>query len=131
MIHRTVVIPFVVEFKPGVPVSRQVVYAVEKAVIQGALRPGDKFPSVRTLSQELKINPNTAHKVIAELVQEGLLEVHPGIGTVVSQAHHPTPKQRTELLGGEIERLVVEAKKFRLSLAEVQKALEQHWKKLS
>lgn len=124
-------IPFAVEFKAGLPVSRQIVYAVEKAVILGGLKPGDKFPSVRILSQELKINPNTAHRVIAELVSEGLLEVHPGIGTVVARGHQPTAKQRTDLLGTEIERLVVEAKKFRLTLEDVQSAVKQHWHKLS
>lgn len=124
-------IPFTVEFKAGLPVSRQIVYAVEKAVILGGLKPGDKFPSVRVLSQELKINPNTAHRVIAELVDEGLLEVHPGIGTVVARGHQPTAKQRAELLGTEIERLVVEAKKFRLTLEEFQGAVKQHWHKLS
>jgi GntR family transcriptional regulator len=124
-------IPFTCEFKAGIPVSQQVVYAVEKAVILGGLKPGDKFPSVRVLSQELKINPNTAHRVIAELVSEGILEVHPGIGTIIAMSPPATQKQRTQLLGPEFERLVVEAKKYHLSFEEVQEALRQHWKELS
>ena len=39
----------------------------------------------RTLSQELKINPNTAHKVVSQLISEGMLEVHPGLGTVAAE----------------------------------------------
>jgi DNA-binding transcriptional MocR family regulator len=58
------VIPFRVHFRPGVSLYEQVVYAAKKAVISGQLRPGDPFPCVRTLSKELKINPNTAHKVV-------------------------------------------------------------------
>jgi ABC-2 type transport system ATP-binding protein len=58
-------LPFQVFFKAGVPAYGQVVYAVKKAVISGGLKPGDKFPSVRVLSQELRIHPNTAHKVVA------------------------------------------------------------------
>lgn len=47
------------------------------------MRSGDPFPSARALSKELKINPNTAHKVV-QLVTEGTLEVRVGVGTVVA-----------------------------------------------
>ena len=50
----------------------------------GQLQAGDRFPPVRVLSQELKINPNTAQKVLTTLVERGLVEVHPGIGTTVA-----------------------------------------------
>src|SRR5277367_2182119 len=124
-------LPFRVEFKTGSPVSEQLVYAVKKAVISGLMRTGDKFPSVRTLSQELRINPNTAHKVIAALIGEGLLEVKPGIGTIVGKKPKATPQQRSELLGEDVEHLVVEAKKLRLDVGDVTRAVEQHWNKLS
>ena len=68
-------IPFRLPFEPGIPISEQVVYAAKKAVIAGQMRPGDPFPSVRILSKELRINPNTAHKVVSQLVAEGLIEV--------------------------------------------------------
>lgn len=124
-------LPFPVELKTGSSVSEQVIYAVKKAVISSQMQTGDKFPSVRTLSQELRINPNTAHKVIAALISEGLLEVKPGIGTIVGKKAKATAQQRSELLGGEVERLVVEAKKLRLEVGDVTRAVEQHWNKLS
>jgi DNA-binding transcriptional regulator YhcF (GntR family) len=124
-------LPFPVELKTGSPVSEQLVYAVKKAVISGHMQTGDKFPSVRTLSQELRINPNTAHKVIAALINEGLLAVRPGIGTIVGKNPKATPQQRSELLGEDVEHLVVEAKKLRLDVGDVTRAVEQHWNKLS
>jgi len=124
-------LPFRIEFKTGSPVSEQLIYAVKKAVISGLMQTGDKFPSVRTLSQELRINPNTAHKVIAALINEGLLEVRPGIGTIVGKKPKATPQQRSELLGEDVEHLVVEAKKLRLDVEDVTQAVEQHWNKLS
>jgi len=124
-------LPFRVDLKTGAPVSEQLVYAVKKAVISGLMQPGDKFPSVRTLSQELRINPNTAHKVITALISEGLLEVRPGIGTIVGKKPKATPQQRSELLGQDVEHLVVEAKKLRLDVGDVTRAVEQHWNKLS
>ena len=97
----------------------------------GQLRPGDAFPSVRTLSRELKINPNTAHKVVSQLVQEGVLEVLPGQGTVVARRQESSTRaERTGLLVGSIEELVVEARKMGLSLDEVRTALETQWKRL-
>ena len=77
-------LPFSVSLRAGLPIYEQVIYAVTKAAVSGQLRPGDPFPSVRTLSQELKINPNTAHKIVAALIDQGLLAVLPGIGTVVA-----------------------------------------------
>ena len=62
-------LPFSLALRPGDPVVDQVVYAVTRAVVSGQLRPGDRFPSVRTLSQELKVNPNTAQRIVALLVR--------------------------------------------------------------
>ena len=123
-------LPFSVSFKPGLSVHEQVAYAVKKACVTGQLRPGDAFPSVRSLSQELRINPNTAHKVVGTLVAEGLLEVRPGIGTFVSRAPAATRGQRRTLLHEEIERLVVEARKLSLDLQEVIDAVRDQWERL-
>jgi GntR family transcriptional regulator len=124
------VIPFRVHFRPGVSLYEQVVYAAKKAMISGQLRPGDPFPSVRALSRELKINPNTAHKVVANMVSAGLLETRPGIGTVVAELPESTRAERTQLLGYEIEQLAVEARKLGISLQEMMEAIAAHWKQL-
>jgi GntR family transcriptional regulator len=100
-------------------------------MMSGQLRPGDPFPSVRALSTALKINPNTAHKVIAQLTADGLLEVRPGIGTVVAHPPASTRAERSRLLGREVEQLAVEAKQLGLTLAELQAAVAEHWRKLA
>lgn len=118
------------EFRPGIPLYDQVVYAAKRALVSGLLRPGDPFPSVRTLSAELKINPNTAHKVVSTLVNDGLLEVMPGSGTVVARPPPSTAAERSTLLVDQLEQLVVEAKKLGLHLADVSNALARHWERL-
>ena len=123
-------IPFRVEFRPGVSLYEQVVYAAKKAMICGQLRPGDTFPSVRALSKEIKINPNTAHKVVTHLISAGLLESRPGIGTVVADLPASTKSERTALLGREIEQLVVEAKKLGISLEDMLGSISVHWQRL-
>ncbi|HEY1207408.1 MAG: GntR family transcriptional regulator [Bryobacteraceae bacterium] len=128
--NNTHVIPFRVAFQPGSSLYEQVVYAAKKAMISGQLRPGDPFPSVRALSTALKINPNTAHKVITQLLNDGLLVVMPGTGTVVAQPPESSPAERSHLLDKEVEQLAVEAKRLGMSLREVSGALAEHWQRL-
>ena len=109
-------IPFRLTFQPGSSIYEQVVYAAKKAMIAGQLRPGDPFPSVRSLGRELKINPNTAHKVVTHLLTEGMLEVMPGIGTVVAVRTASTAAERSQLLRTELEQLVVKARTLGLDL---------------
>jgi GntR family transcriptional regulator len=123
-------LPFTIELKPGLPVTEQVVFATKKAVVVGQLKVGTMFPSVRVLSQELKINPNTAHKIVATLVAEGVLVTTPGVGSVVAEPLAGDKRERAELLGADLEKLVVEAKKLGLTLEDVQAGLNKHWRKL-
>jgi GntR family transcriptional regulator len=125
------VIPFRLVFQSGISLYEQVVYAAKKAIISGQLRPGDPFPSVRLLSKELKINPNTAHKVIMHLTNQALLEVRPGIGTVVAALPRSSAAERADLLNNELEQLVVEAKKLGMGLDDVLEAVSRHWQRLS
>jgi GntR family transcriptional regulator len=131
MCNSTTVLPFRIEFQPGISLYEQVVYTATRAVVSGEMRLGDPFPSVRTLSRELRINPNTAHKVIAHLVSQGLLEVRPGVGTVVAAPVLSTQAQRTRLVEGDVEHLVVEAKKLGIQLNQIQEAVTRHWDRLN
>lgn len=124
-------IPFRVQFRAGASLFEQTVYAAKRAMVSGQMRPGDSFPSVRALSKELKINPNTAAKIVGQLINDGLLETRPGIGTVVAQMPDPTRKERSELLGQEMEQLVVDAKRLGVGLDETIASLSSHWERLS
>jgi GntR family transcriptional regulator len=116
--------------QPGQSIFDQVVFAAVKAFVSGDYAPGQPFPSVRALAADLKINPNTAHKVIQHLIQERWLEVHPGVGTVVAQPPLARPGDRKRLLHRDLEQLAVEAKRLGLSLREVVEALGAQWSKL-
>lgn len=124
-------IPFHVDLVPGSPVYEQVVYTATKAIVSGQLLPGDDFPSVRALSRELKINPNTAHKVVSCLVDAGLLEIRPGSAAVVAKRPASSKAEKTNLLRNQVEQLVVEAKRLGIELDDVQDAIAGHWARLS
>jgi len=123
-------LPFAIALKPGDSPYRQVVYAATRAIVSGELTPGDAFPSVRELSQALKINPNTAQKVIAELVRDGLLAVRPGVGTVVTDGRRASAAERRALLSDAVEELVVEAKRLGLEKDDVITAVSARWTSL-
>jgi GntR family transcriptional regulator len=123
-------IPFQLNPQSGVPLHEQVAFAAKKAMISGQLRPGDAFPSVRALSKAMKIHPNTAHKVIAQLTAEGLLEVRPGIGTIVLSPPPSSGLERARLLGREVEQLAVEAKKLGLTVDDLHAAIDEQWRLL-
>ncbi len=116
--------------RPGQSIFDQVVFAAKKAFVSGEFQPGQAFPSIRALAAELKIHPNTAHKVVQHLIQERLLEVIPGIGTVVAELPESRAADRSRLLQQEVDQLVVEAKRLGLKLPEIVGAIESQWAKL-
>ena len=122
-------LPFRITFTDGLPASDQLVQAVRRAILAGDLRDGDKFPSVRTLSQELKISPTTAHKAVAVLKNEGLLASQPGIGMVVRSASLPTTDERLALISPQLQQLVTEAQALQLDKEDLRKAIQELWKK--
>ena len=123
--------PFPIAIQPGLPISDQIVYAAKRAIIAGRMRPGDPFPSVRALSKELRINPNTAHKAVTELINAGLLAMHPGIGTVVATPPDSTPLERTRLLARQIEELVVEARRLGVEQDELLRSIAKQYQALT
>jgi GntR family transcriptional regulator len=118
------------QLKPGQSIFDQVVFAATKAFISGDFQAGQPFPSVRTLAADLKIHPNTAHKAIQYLIQEGWLESRPGIGTIVAERPEARSGERRRILRQEVEQLVVEAKRVGLQLKEIMAAVEEQWMRL-
>jgi GntR family transcriptional regulator len=123
-----VLLPFSVTLRPGRPLHDQLVFAVTKAAVTGQLQAGDRFPSVRVLSQELKINPNTAQKAVTTLVERGILQVEPGIGTKVAAWRPVASAERRAILREHIERLVVDAKRVGLDVDDVVDLIRREWK---
>jgi GntR family transcriptional regulator len=120
-------LPFSIALRSGEPIHPQVVYAVRRAVVTGQLQAGDAFPSVRALSVALKINPNTAHKIVATLIEDGLLTAQSGIGTVVAVYRAAGSAARRAVLEDDAERLVVESRRSGVTFKELVDAIRRHW----
>ena len=123
-------LPFFCEILPGRPAYEQVVAAVHRALATGVLKSGDAFPSVRALSQEVRINPNTALKIVQQLTAEGILEVTPGIGTRIAKRPALDKEHRRSLIHAELETLVIHARRRGISKTELLDALNETWRDL-
>lgn len=66
-----------------IPVYEQIVTQAENMVTKDVLKPGDPLPSVRSLSIQMSINPNTIQKAYTELERRGLLVSVSGKGSFV------------------------------------------------
>jgi len=66
------------------PLYVQAADAVRARMADGSLRPGDRLPSVRRLSDELGVNPATVVAAYRILAREGLLESRQGSGAFVA-----------------------------------------------
>lgn len=104
----------------GLPIYRQIVDQMKYLVASGRLRPGDDVPPIRTLAEQLIINPNTVARAYRELEVEGLLTKRQGAGTYISNGGSPLAKeQRERILRERAESLAAEARNLGFELEEL------------
>jgi GntR family transcriptional regulator len=103
------------------PIYGQIADRVKFAVAGGALRPGDLVPSVRELSKQLVVNPNTVARAYRDLQTEGLLESVRGMGLQVAEgAVDRCRTARREMVRLRLRRAIDEARQSRMDPAEVE-----------
>lgn len=73
------------KFDENLPIYIQIMDYIKKKVIIGEIKEGDKLPSVRELSGELKVNPNTISRAYQELEREGFTYTQRGMGTFITE----------------------------------------------
>lgn len=85
-------------YRDGRPIYEQVKEGLRQMVISGAIRPGDKLPSVRSMASQLAINPNTIQRAYEALEQEGYVYSVPGKGSFAADRSEVEDKRREELM---------------------------------
>jgi len=80
-----------------VPLYYQVAQVFEKAILDGDLKPGDRFENELSLASRLKLSRPTTRRAIQELVDKGLLVRKRGVGTQVVQTPVHRPVELTSL----------------------------------
>ena len=106
-----------------VPVYEQIIRQTERLILSGLLTPEDQMPSVRSLSIDLSINPNTIQKAYTDLIAGGILVAVPGKGCFVSPQ---APALLRERKRGELEMLahkIAEWKQAGVTLEEIEQCV--------
>lgn len=73
------------DFKSNLPIYIQIINLIKRNIVSGEIKGGEKLSSVRELSTELKVNPNTIQRAYQELEREDLVFTQRGMGTFVTE----------------------------------------------
>lgn len=91
------------------PIYEQIIEQTQRLIASGILKEGDQLPSVRALSQELSVNPNTLQKAYSELERRGVCISAPGNGRFVTA-------DAARLVGEELQERLQEIRRIALEL---------------
>ena len=85
-------------YRDSRPIYEQIKDGLRKLIVTGALRTGEKLPSVRALATQLSINPNTIQRAYNELEGEGYIYSVPGKGSFAAGNDGADESRRRELM---------------------------------
>lgn len=117
---------FKIQTDNGVPVYEQVVRQIIFAVAGGALRPGERIPSVRQLARQLAINPNTVARAFRQLQDQKVIESVRGTGMQVRQDAVAICRQsRVDVVTRRLAGAIDEARQSQLSDGQIRQIVER------
>lgn len=73
-----------INYRDPRPIYEQVRDSLRRLILSGAMKSGERLPSVRDLSSTLTVNPNTVQRAYRELESEGYIYSVPGKGSFVA-----------------------------------------------
>ena len=120
--------PFHLDRSAPIPLHEQIKEQIVGMIHAGQLKAGDQLPTMRSLSNELKLNVNTVAHAYRELDAAGFVATRRGEGTFVAsmagEAEMAMVRQRK--LQSLVSRLFVEAHRLGYSPAELEQAIALH-----
>ena len=108
------------------PMYKQVTDQVKDAIVSGTLKPNEKLPSIRSISQDLNISIITIKRAYTDLENEGYIYTRSGLGSFVADLNKE--KMRSEKLDEirrELEHILLKATKFGIPAKEIIKIIAE------
>lgn len=116
---------FELDVRSRVPIYEQLVEKIKELIIKGLLKEHEQLPSVRALSNDLTINPNTIQKAYRELENQGYIYSIPGKGSFVAPLKdRDINKEKIEKILEEIKKLMLEGLHLGMNREDIIKVLE-------
>ena len=113
----------------GLPIYHQLIEQIKHSIAIGVMKAEDQLPSVRKLSMDLRINPNTIAKAYNIMEMEGIVYTKRGEGTFISSgASEPSIKSQRAVLRGLVDQVVETAKSMKIPEDEVHDMIETSYK---
>jgi len=101
------------------PIYIQIMENIKSKIARGELKPGSKLPSVRELSGDMGVNPNTIARAYSELEREGVIVTRRGQGTYVTDDHQKVLKIRDEMAASALSTFLESLRALGLSNEEI------------
>ncbi len=109
-----------VDFNSETPIYEQLKEQIVIGIASGALKPGEKLPSIRQMAEDLGVNLHTINKAYNQLKADGLLANDRRKGAVVPSLPQKATARQKEELQGKIKPLIAKAICYGLSKEEIQ-----------
>lgn len=107
------------KFNDNLPIYVQIIEYIKRKIITLELKGGDKLPSVRELSGELKVNPNTVQRSYQELERENLVYTQRGMGTFVTEDMEIIKRLKQDMASNIVKTFIKEMKSLGFDLEEI------------
>lgn len=116
----------------SVPIYEQIVAQVVFAIAAGDIPAGELVPSIRELSVQLTVNPNTVARAFQELEQLGALEARRGLGmAVAADGPKRCRDRRRAIVRDRIREALREAAAAGLTLDDVHQITDDEWRHIT
>ena len=114
------------KFNGSIPIYLQIKEEIENAIITDSLKENEAIPSIRSLAQQYRLNPQTISNAINELMNEGVIYKKRGIGMFVGKGAQKKLKQKKskEFRNSDLKKVIIKSKSLGISKVELKKILD-------
>lgn len=103
------------DFDEDMPIYRQIMMEIERAIARGELAPGERLPSQREMAVLSGTNPNTVQRAYREMELEGVIETRRGRGTFVREDSEAILRIRRQLAPEAVDAFIAKMKSLGLT----------------
>ncbi|WP_216828191.1 GntR family transcriptional regulator [Alkalihalobacterium elongatum] len=115
--------------KSNVPLYEQIIMQIKELRAKGIILANEKLPSVRELSSQIVINPNTVSKAYKELERQGIIVTIRGKGTFVAEGENiEASEKEREKMKKSLEQLVIDSVYLGITKEELQQWIDDLYK---
>ncbi len=86
------------------PIYIQLVEQLKECIVAGKFKAGEKLPSVREFAMQIKVNPNTVQKALAEIENQKLIYTERTNGKFVTENEELIENVKKELANQKVQK---------------------------